>query len=461
MDLRSFIETLEHNGKLHRVKAEVDKEWELSCIARHVAHLPAEKRYGLLFENPKGFSIPVCVGLFASRELYAIGLGGAKIEDAYRRWDEALSKPLPPKMVSNGPCKQRIQTGDQIDLNKLPTPTWTPGLDKAPYISAGCVITKDPETGTPNVGTYRLMLKGRNKLGVLILPAKHGGIIYSKYEALNKPMEVAIVLGPPPSVCMVSTGRVPYGFDELAVAGGLAGKPLELNRCETVDLEVPASSEIVIEGVVPPKEREMEGPFGEFSGFMAAEGMRPFVNVTAVTHRDNPIYQAFIEQKPPSEGACLKDVVLEVILLNAFKSLGVPGIKKVYVTESGAQYHVIVAIRKLFPGHVKQVIQACWAAYPVGCKQVIVVEEDCNVYDLADVDWHVATRVQPDRDIVIMSECTGHSLDPSMPKERREWGAKMGIDATRKFPYPPVSLPPADMLQQVKDMWPKYHLPQL
>ena len=461
MDLRNLIETLERNGKLHRVKAEVDKDWELSCVARHVAYLPTEKRYGLLFERPKGFNIPIAVGLFASRELYALALGVNKIKDIYERWSKALSKPIPPVEVNTGPCKEQIQVGDKVDLAELPIPTWTPGLDKAPCISAGCVVTKDPETGIRNVGTYRLMLKGKNKLGVLILPAKHGGIIYSKYEALDKPMEVAIVIGPPPSVCMTSTGRVPYGIDELAVASGLEGSPLNLVRCETVDLEVPAEAEIVIEGVVPPKVRELEGPFGEFSGFMASEGMRPFVNVTAVTRRNHHIYQSFIEQKPPSEGDCLKDVVLEAILLNAFQSLGIPGIKQVYVTESGAQYHVIVAIRKLFPGHVKQVIQACWAAYPVGCKQVIVVAEDCDVYDLRDVDWHIATRVQPDRDIVMMSECTGHSLDPSMPKERREWGAKMGIDATPKFPYPPVSLPPAEMLQKVKDMWSKYNLPEL
>lgn len=461
MDLRSFLEVLEGKGKLQRVRTEVDKEWELSCIARHVAYMPAAKRYGLLFEKPKGFDIPVAVGLFGSRELYTIGLGVADINEVRKRWLDALAKPIPPVNGASGACKEQIQKGDKVDLLQFPVPVWTPGLDPAPYLTSGCIVMKDPETGVRNVGVYRLMLKGKNKLGILILPAKHSGIIYSKHEAMNKPMQVAIVLGPPPTVCMTSVARVPYGADEFAVSGALQGEALKLVKCETVELEVPADSEIVIEGVVPPHERELEGPFGEFSGYMGPEGMQSFVNVTAVTHRTNPIYQAFIEQKPPAEGSIVKDVVLEVVVLNALKALGIPGIKDVYVTEAGAQYHLIVSMRKLFPGHVKQVIQACWAAYPVGCKQVIVVEEDCDIYDPRDVDWHIATRVQPDRDIVIMSECTGHTLDPSMPPERRHWGAKMGIDATRKIPYPEVSLPPPEMLKKVKDMWAKYGLPEL
>ena len=461
MDLRAFLKALESNGRLQRVKTEVDKDWELSCIARHVACMPAPKRFGLLFEKPKGYDTPVAVGLFGSRELYAMGLGFRSIDDVRKRWLDALAKPIPPIVVSNGACKEQVQIGDDVDLLKFPVPIWTPSLDPAPYVTAGCIVMKDPETGVRNVGVYRLMLKGRNKLGILILPAKHSGIIYSKYEALKKPMEVAIILGPPPSVCMTSVARVPYGADELAVSGGLQDEALKLVRCETIDMEVPADAEIIIEGVVPPQERELEGPFGEFSGYMGPEGMQPFVNVTAVTHRTNPIYQAFIEQKPPAEGSIVKDIVLEIVLLNALKALGVPGIKDVYVTEAGAQYHAIVSLRKLFPGHVKQVIQACWAAYPVGCKQVIVVEDDCDIYDPRDVDWHIATRVQPDRDVVIMAECTGHTLDPSMPPDRRHWGSKMGIDATRKIPYPPVSLPPADMLKKVKEMWSKYGLPEL
>jgi 2,5-furandicarboxylate decarboxylase 1 len=461
MDLRNLIKVLEEKGLLHRVKEPVDKEWELSCVARQVAYQPAARRYGLVFEKPKGYDIPVAVNLFASRQMYMAALGVDTIEDVYAKWYQAQSKPLPPVVVKSGPCKENILTGDQVDLTRFPIPTWTPGLDPAPYISAGCVVIKDPETGIRNVGTYRMMLKGKNKLGILILPSKDAGIIYSKYEAMNKPMEVAIVLGPPPTVCMTSVGRVPYGLDELAVSGALAGKALDVVRCETVDLEVPADAEIVIEGVVPPKEREHEGPFGEFAGFMGPAGERPFVRVTAVTHRNQPIYQAFLEQKPPSEGAVLKDVVQEGILLNALKNLGIPGVKKIYVTEAGAQYNVIVAIRKMHPGHVKRVMQGCWAAYAVGCKLVIVVEEDCDVYDPRDVDWHLATRVQPARDVVIMDNCTGHSLDPSMPVEQRAWGSKMGIDATKKIPYPSVSLPPQEMLDKVKGMWSKYGLPKL
>lgn len=460
-DLRSLIKGLEASGNLKRVSAEVDKDWEISCITRQVMMLPQKERYALLFENVKGYSSPVAVGVVGgSRQLYARALG-CEIGEVHERWISAINGPLRPVEKDWGPCKEKVMMGPEIDLNAFPIPIWTPGKDPGPYITAGCVITKDPETGGRNIGVYRVQLKGKAKLGIQIISAKHIGIQHAKYEAMGSPMEVVIAIGPEPAVQMTAVARIPYGLDEVAVAGALQGEPVEMVKCETVDLHVPASSEIVIEGVIPPQLREMEGPFGEFAGFMGPAWMHPVINVTAVTHRADPIYQAFIEQKPPSEGSCLKDIALEVVILRALRSIGIPGVIGVNVTEMGAQYHLVVAIRKLFPGHVKALMQGCWAAYPVGCKQIVVVEEDCDIYDAADVEWHVATRVQPDRDILIIKDCTGHPLDPSGGKDRQEWGAKMGIDATRKHRYPEVALPPKELLDKVKANWRRYGLPGL
>lgn len=460
-DLRESLKRLEAAGKLKRIIAEVDKDWEITCVARQVARLPSKERYGLMFEKIKGFDIPLVVGVTGgSRDIYAIALD-VPFDQIHERWVEALTHPISPKQVKTGPCKENILIGDKVDLLKFPVPIWTPGKDPGPYITSGCVITKDIDTGVPNVGVYRLHVKTKNRLGILILPAKHIGIQYPMYEKAGKPMPVAVAIGPEPVVSMTAVARVPYGINEFAFAGGLQNEPIEMVKCETVDLEIPANSEIVIEGEIPPGEREIEGPFGEFSGFMGPEGMRPFINVKAITHRNQPIYHSFIEQMPPSEGSTVKDIALEVTLLRAFRALGIPGIVGVYVTEAGAQYHVVISMKKLYPGHVKQVFHACWSAYPVGCKQVVVVDDDCNIYDPIDVEWHVAICVQPARDIHIVDEVTGHGLDPSMPEERRAWGSKVGIDATRKHPYPPISLPPGEMLDQVKKNWAKYKLPKL
>jgi 2,5-furandicarboxylate decarboxylase 1 len=196
----------------------------------------------------------------------------------------------------------------------------------------------------------------------------------------ESPWSVAVALDPEPSVSMAAVARVPYGIEESAFVGGLHGKTIEAVKCEAVDIEVPANSQIIIEGKIPPGEREMEGPFGEFSDFMGLGGMRPFANAKAVTFRSQPIYHTFIEQMPPSEGSAIKDVALEVTLLRAFRAPGIPGINGFYVTEAGDQYHVVVSMKKLYPGHVKRLFRACWSTYPVGCKQIMIADEDCNIY---------------------------------------------------------------------------------
>jgi 2,5-furandicarboxylate decarboxylase 1 len=466
--LRDLLARLESIGGLHRVKRKVDKDWEIACVTRQVMSLTPEKRYALLFENIDGFETPVATNtLGASRSLYAVALGVASSngqidkEAIHAKWVKALANPVAPVVVKTGPVKQNIMRGKDVDLLKFPIPTWTPGQDGGAYLSAGAVIQKDPDTGVQNAGVYRGMIKGSNRIGVLVQPAKHSGVIMQKYEAVNKPMPVAIVVGPPPYLGMTSVGRVPYGVDEVNVAGALAGSPIEVLKCETVDLFVPAHSEMVIEGIVQPGIRESEGPFGEFYGHMGPPAQSPIIDVTAISYRDGTIHQGFQEQMPPSEGSCIKDIAMESILLAGLRQCGIPGVLDVYVHPVSCQSHVVVRIKPQFPSHAKAVFSGCWAIYPNRAKQVIVVEDDCDIYDDNDVQWHVATRVQPDRDYTILAKGTGLPLDPSMLKEQAIYSGKVGIDATRKHHYPARSLPPLKMMQEVKAAWSQYGLPPL
>jgi 2,5-furandicarboxylate decarboxylase 1 len=466
--LRDLLGHLEQIGALQRVKQKVDKDWEIACITRLVMSMPPEKRYALLFENIDGFETPVATNtLGASRALYAVALGVASRngqidkEAIHTKWTQALANPLKPIVVPTGPCKENILKGKDVNLLKFPVPTWTPDQDGGAYLSAGSVIQKDPETGIQNAGVYRGMIKRADRIGVLVQPAKHSGVIMQKYEAANKPMPIAIVVGPPPYVGMTSVGRVPYGVDELAVAGGLAGRPIEITKCETVDLFVPAHSEMVIEGIVQPGIREAEGPFGEFYGHMGPVAQSPIIEVSAITYRNGTIHQGFQEQMPPSEGSCIKDIAMESILLGALRQNGIAGVLDVYVHPISCQSHVVVKIKPQFPSHAKAVFAGCWAAYPNRAKQIIVVEDDCDIYNDDDVQWHVATRVQPDRDLTIWEKGTGLPLDPSMPKQMAIYSGKVGIDATRKHAYPPRSLPPAGMLADTRAKWSGYGLPPL
>lgn len=460
IDLRGFIRELERNNKLKRVKAPVDKNWEVSCIARIVMGFPPQKRYAILFENVKGFKNPVLINAFASRDLYAIGLESA-VREIEERWDSALKNLLNPETVGQASCKENVLVGDEVDLNLFPHAVYTPEKDGAPYIASGCVVLKDPETGVQNAGIYRCMVKGKNKLGLHMEPPHDGGIIFSKYREMGKPMEVAIAIGLPPVVHMAAAAKIPYGVDEFAVAGGLAKAPLKVAKCETLDLKVPADAEIVIEGVVPPRSVEPEGPFGEFYGYMGERGIDPVINVTAITFRNDPIYQLLLQQKAPNEGNVLRDVTMEAFLKGKLKSAGVPGVTGICIRETSAIEHLVVGIKKLYPGHALTVAQACWVAYPLAFKQIIVVDDDCDVFNSEDVEWRLATCVQPERDIQIITNAAANPLDPSVQREKRGQGSKMLIDATRKLKYPETALPPEQMLEEARKRWDSYGLPEL
>jgi UbiD family decarboxylase len=382
-------------------------------------------------------------------------------------------------MGKNAACKESVLKGDQVDITKFPIPIWTPGKDGGPYITSPYVITKDPDTGIRNVGTYRMMIKGRNKTGITVSPVQHIGMHYAKYEERNESMPAAVVIGADPTIGMTSVAKLPYGTDELSVAGGLRGTPIKLVKCETVDLEVPETAEIVLEGVIPPEIREEEGPFGEFVGYLTPTLLHPIFDIKCITHRSNPIYQAFVSQKPPSESSKIKGIGIEALI---YKHLvhdhQIPGVLDVHVTESSAvQGHVIIKIRKMYPGHARQVLHTCWTvtAYGGGSmlgKIISVMDDDIDIRDPFAVDWAYNFRVQPHRDITIIPRhgmrgllhdfsmappasdegITKQGLDSEF-KGRQMESSKMLIDATKKWPYPEVALPSQEYLDRAKERW--------
>lgn len=456
LSLRDFLNQLDKEGELAHVTRKVDRSWEIAAVTRRVLAYPAPRRPALIYESVAGFDMPVVVGLYLNRRRYAKALGIDEGEIA-GRWEAALRNPLPHKMVATGPCKERIMVGDSASLDLLPIPTWTPERDAAPYITAPCVIAKDPETGYINVGNYRMMYRGRDRTGIFINPIQDIGMIFEKYRRMGRPMEVAVALGVPPVMNLVATAKLPHGMNEMDVAGALIGTPLEMVRCETADLPVPATSEVVLEGEVDPEIRELEGPFGEFAGFMSTTYQMPIFKLRAMTCRDNPIYHAHVSQRPPSESSMMRSISNGALLLRDLRALGLRWVTDIYITEAGcAWYNLVVAIKKGHPAHPRVVMNAIWGAKPMMGKMIVVVDEDIDIRDPFQVEWAIATRVQPDRDVVIVKDYVGQVEDPSQIEEMRHLSSKMGIDATKKHPYPEPSLPPEKYMKQVAEAWEDY-----
>lgn len=465
-DLRTYLAVLEEKGKLKRVRKEVDKDWEIAAVCRQLFYkIPPQRRPALMFEKVKDFNIPVVAGVLgASREIYAIGLETDSVEGINRKWDQALEKPIPPRIVKDAPCKENILKGDQVNILKLPVPVWTVGEDPGPFFTSPYVITKDPETGVRNIGTYRMQVKGPNKTGFLIGKVQDAAWHVKKNDDQNKPTPVAVVIGADPSIGYVSVSKMSETLDEFAVAGGLRGEPVELVPCETIPLEVPATSEIVLEGEIPPNARELEGPFGEYTGYMGPAGQQPFFVIKCMTFRNNPIYQAFISQRPPSESSCIRGIGREWPLFKHLKYVLNLPIRDVRLKEAGGSgAYVVVSMKKQFEGQVKQTMYGIWSLRTGFGKITVVVDDDIDISDDFAIDWALSWRVRPDKDIYIEKDVQAVGLDPSqappsVPQHHpsRTVGSRVAIDATRKHEYPAISLPPKEHLDLVAAKWKEY-----
>jgi UbiD family decarboxylase len=471
-DLRHYLKVLEQKQKLFRITREVDKDWELSAIAKLVFRkIPDERRPALLFENVKGFSIPVATGVLgASREVYAIALETElNFEEIFRRWSRAQSQPIAPARVDAGPCQEIKYSGDEVDLYRLPVPVWTVPHDPAPYFTSPYVIARDPETGATNMGTYRMQLKGKRKTGIYFgNNLQDLRRIIDKNEKKGQATPIAVVLGADPVIGLTSVSKVPFGLDELAVAGGLRGEAVEVVRCKTSDLEVPATAEIVMEGEIPAGVREEEGPFGEYPGYMSQGGASFVFDVKCLTTRRDPIFQAFVSQMPPSESSCIRGFGFGVPIYKKLKyDLGLPITGLHFTTAGASTAYLVISMKKEHEGQPKQAIWGAWAVLPRFAKFTVVVDDDIDVRDSFAVEWAMSFRVQPARDIFIESNTLSVPLDPSVPvegpvsDERRALGSKVGIDATRKHAFPPIAFPPPEHVLEVEKRWKDYGLDRI
>jgi UbiD family decarboxylase len=483
-DLRHHLKLLESEGKLVRIKRQINKDTELMPFVRlQFRGLPEEGRKAFLFENvtdAKGrrYGIPVAVGIMAaSRQIYALSMG-CEIGRLREKWAAAMQNPLPTRRVDSGRVHEVVITGNDLlkdgdGIERIPVPISTPGYDIAPYSTATHWHTADPETGIRNVGNYRSQFKAKDRLGIFVHPTQHIRMHWEKYRKLGRPMPAALVMGGPPSVAHTAVAKLPYGMDELAVSGALDGEPLDVVRCKTVPIEVPANAEIVIEGEVDTEYLEPEAPFGEYTGYMGDRVLNPFLHVTAVTMRKDAIYHAIISQMPPSESSMIRQVANEGVYYKFLKhDCNIPSVLDVAFLESGGSWqYCVIQMKKTNPSQPWQVLNAAVALDPTLAKILVAVDEDIDPRDSDSVNWALSFRMQPHLDTRITmgkASMLDHSSAPpgTITHEGMAFPQPRGtsailIDATRKWPYPPVALPRKQYMERALELWQAEGLPKL
>jgi len=452
-DLRQFIAMLEDRGELIRIGEEIDPVFEVGAINRLAV---LNRGPAMLFEHVKGSPAPVATFLFGSQHRIDLAFGTEDRLETAERYLEALGRErIAPVLVESGPCKENILRDP--DLTKdIPNIIWGE-LDGGPYITLPLVVTKDPEKKKRNMGIYRVMIEGPKQTGLVIPPMQHIGMMYTEYERRDEPMEVAVFLGGDPLLYVLGAAPLQYGDDEFSLLGGIRGRALEVVKCETVDIEVPANAEVVIEGVVPPKVRKPEGPFGEYTGYYGTRGDRPIIEVKCVTHRNGYVWPAAYVTKPfpPNEDTTVRSASVDAGILNQARKV-LPEIKNFHMMEcSGDSYWGVVQIgKKPYANFAKQVMDAVWATHK-GCwiKFLVVVDEDIDIYSVEDVIWAISMRVQPHSDTFVINDHIGpYVSEPSASIPGRS--SHMGIDATVKVPerfnsYPPLSVASESLLQAI------------
>ncbi len=422
-DLRSFLAALEERGDLVRIGRTVDWEYEAAALARQTSDCDGP---ALLYESMRDSALPCLTGLFAARRrvAWAMDVDEDDLATAYR---ERESKHIEPRLVEGpAPCQEIVISGDQVDVFSLPIVRHFE-LDAGRYVTGGLQIAKDPGTGIRNVSIHRMLPLGKNLLTVFAPEGRQLRTIIERHHDLGRGCEISTAIGVEPATQIASQARMPYGVDEFRVAGALRGEPLEIVRGISIDVEVPATSEIVIEGRTIPGRYEIDGPFGEYPGTYSDGKLAPVVEVTAITMRRSAIYQNILTGMPMTENHwMMQPAVTALAYHEAYKIT--PEVRAVNVTPAGtARHHVVVAIKKRQNSEARNLALALLAA-PIGAKLVTVVDEDIDVFDPFQVEWAVNTRMQADRDVMIVSDFYSPTLDPSAPAPRTS--AKMGIDAT-------------------------------
>jgi UbiD family decarboxylase len=410
--MRYCLDLLRSADKLLTVKREADPRFELAAVMKEAEKLGK----AILFTKVKGSGFPVVNNIFGSRDMLAL-LFETQPRRVVNEWIDRTGRPIEPKLVSSGPVKDVVRKGDEVNLDELPIVTHC-SKDAGPYITAGIVVAKDPETGLRNVSINRMQYKGKNKLGIRMMPPQHLGLIHEKCEKQGKDLEAAVAIGNHPFETLVAATTVAFGVDEFTLSSGLRKEPLELVKCETVDLEVPATAEIVLEGTVPAGVREAEGPFGDFMQYYVPVMENHVFQVKAITYRKDAVYQTI-------QASSLEDVHLLALSRETKVYEAVSKMADVQaVCLAPTILSCMISIRKKFEGEPKNVAAAAFGAYS-WLKYCVVVDHDVNVFDANDVWWAMATRSRPGTGLFSMDHALGFPRDPFDIHQ-----SKLGIDAT-------------------------------
>jgi UbiD family decarboxylase len=477
LDLQEHLRRLEAEGLLLRIDRAIDKDSELHPLVRwqFQGGLREDERRAFLFTNVvdgsgRRYDVPVAVGaLAAAARIYAVGMGRS-VDDIGDAWLRAIANPIAPTRVATAACQEVVIRGDALrqpdgGLKALPVPISTPGFDAAPYLTATLCITCDPETGVRNMGTYRAQLKATDRLGVRMAarPGGAGGYLHwRKYCKLKQSMPIAIVVGCAPVVMFTGPQKLPIDCDEMAVAGALAGAPIRTVKALTIDLDVPADAEFVVEGLIDPELLEPEGPFGESHGHVALEGYNMSMQVTAITHKRNPVWLSILSEVTPSESSVMKRVAYEPRYLAHLRdTLAIKGVRRVVMHETLSNLRKILFVQ-FAPGVPRtEIWRALHGAATLQAdigKYVIGVSEDIDPDNLDAVFWSLAYRANPIEDVHIAPyRSAGHG-----PKS--EGGgveSTMLIDATQKTPDPPISLPKREFMERARAIWEELKLPPI
>ncbi|MCC6862616.1 MAG: menaquinone biosynthesis decarboxylase [Bryobacterales bacterium] len=475
-DLREFIRALDKAGELRRISLEVDPVLEITEFADR-----AVKSNGpaLLFEKPKGSDIPVLINAFAGRRKMEIALEVDSVEEVARRISEYLEMRMPegligklrmlpklaemsaffPRNVSEGPCQEVVRESD-FSLFDYPILKCWPG-DAGRFITLPLVFSRNPDTGKRNCGMYRMQVYDERTTGMHWQTHKQGAEHYRRMAQLGKHtrMDVAVAIGADPAVMYSAILPLPPDLDEMMIAGFLRGKPVEMVKCRTCDLEVPAAAEIVLEGYVELGELRTEGPFGDHTGFYSLEDEYPVFHVVCVTQRKRPVYTATIVGPPPMEDFYMGQAIERIFL--PLMRLQLPEIRDISMPAQGVFHNLmLVAMRKSYPGHARKVMHALWGmGQAMFTKCIVVVDEDVDVQNPGEVAWKALNNIDPERDIEFV-----HGPVDSLDHASRlpNYGSKMGIDATRKWPgegftrpWPGVIEMSPEVKRRVDELWKK------
>lgn len=474
-DLKKFIAHLEKKGELIRIREEVSADLEITEITDRVS-----KRYGkaLLFERVKGHTTPVLMNAFGSVQRVAWALGAEDVEAIGKLFAGLLDVQVPagwmdklkllpklnrflamsPKMVKNPPCQQVVYREEELSLTRIPILLCWPD-DGGRFITLPTVFTRHPVTGKRNVGMYRMHVYDDRTTGMHWHTHKVGAEHYRQAERLKRRLEVAVAIGPDPVVTYAATAPLPPDIDEIQVSGFLQNAPIEMAKCLTIDQEVPANSQFVLEGYVDPGERRIEGPFGDHTGYYSPADSYPVFHLTCITHQKDPVYPATIVGKPPMEDCYLAKATERIFLPLIQAQL--PEVVDLNLPMEGVFHNLaLVSIQKSYPGQAKKVMSSLWGmGQMMFTKIIIVFEGDVNVHNLSDVLWRLGNDIDPRRDVIFF-EGPVDALDHSASSAHI--GSKMGIDATRKWPeegfprqWPDLIRMDPEIVKKIDRLWPK------